>query len=98
MEHRWGIRRHLGQTVLIRRRGWAGSVVAQLTNISISGAFIAAAPGSFPLHSLVLIETTNPEGASARLMMCRAMVARVTANGVGLVFDQLRPSASRSLL
>ncbi len=91
MEHRCGTRRNLGLTVLIRRRGWAGSVVAELTNISISGAFIEAWPAAFPQHSLVQIETTAPGEAGGRLMTCRAVVARVAGNGVGLVFDQIRP-------
>ena len=97
MEHRCGTRRNLGLTVLIRRRGWAGSVVAELTNISISGAFIEASPGAFPLHSLVQIETTAPGEAGARLMTCRALVARVGGNGVGLVFDQIRPRGLAAL-
>jgi len=97
MEHRCGVRRNLQLTVLLRRRGWAGSVVAELTNISISGAFIEASTGAFPLHSFVQIETTTPGEASARLMTCRAMVARVAGNGVGLVFDQLRPRGLAAL-
>jgi PilZ domain len=92
MEHRCGGRRTLELTVLVRRRGWGGSVVAQLTDISISGAFIEGPPEAFPLHSLVQIEATPPGGASSRLMSCRAMVARVGSNGVGLVFDQIRPA------
>jgi len=92
MEHRCGLRRNLGLTVLVRRRGWAGSVVASLGDISISGAFIEGPPEAFPLHSLVQLEATPPGGASARMMICRAMVARVGPNGVGLVFDQVRPA------
>lgn len=92
MEHRCGSRRNLELTVLVRRRGWGGSVVARLTSISISGAFIEGPPEAFPLHSLVQLEATPPGGASRRLMSCRAMVARVGRNGVGLVFDQIRPS------
>lgn len=92
MEHRCGLRRKLELTVLVRRRGWAGSVVGTLTDISISGAFLAGPPEAFPLHSLVRLEATPPGGASARLMTCRAMVARIGKNGVGLVFDQVRPS------
>ena len=91
MEHRCGLRRNLGLTVLVRRRGWAGSVVAELTNLSISGAFIVARPGSFPLYSLVQIEATGPGGAYTRLMTCKAMVARVGVHGVGLIFDQIGP-------
>ena len=92
MEHRCGARRSLELKVLVRRRGWGGSVVARLTDISISGAFIEGPPGAFPLHSLVQLEATPPGGASRRLMSCRAMVARVGSNGVGLVFDQIRPA------
>lgn len=92
MEHRCGARRNLGLTVLVRRRGWGGSVVARLTDISISGAFIEGPPEAFPLYSLVQLEATPPGAASRRLMSCRAMVARVGRNGVGLVFDQIRPA------
>jgi len=92
MEHRCGTRRNVALTVLVRRRGWTGSVVAQLTDISISGAFIAGPPDAFPLHSLVQLEATPPGGATTRLMSCKGMVARVASNGVGLVFDQVRPA------
>jgi hypothetical protein len=91
MEHRCGTRRNLELTVLVRRRGWGGSVVACLTDISISGAFIEGPPEAFPLYSLVQLEATPPGGASTRLMTCKAMVARVSTEGVGLVFDQIRP-------
>jgi hypothetical protein len=97
MEHRCGIRRNLGLTVLVRRRGWAGSVVAELTNLSISGGFIEASPELFPLYSLVRLEASRPGEASTRLMTCRAMVARVGVNGVGLVFDQIRPRGLTAL-
>jgi len=93
MEHRCGTRRNVELTVLVRRRGWSGSVVARLTDVSISGAFIEGPPDAFPLYSLVQLEATPPGGASTRLMTCRAMVARVGKNGVGLVFDQIRPAS-----
>jgi hypothetical protein len=92
MEHRCGSRRALELTVLVRRRGWAGSVVARLSDISISGAFLQGPPEAFPLYSLVHLEATPPGGASTRLMTCKAMVARVGRDGVGLVFDQVRPA------
>ena len=97
MEHRCGMRRNVGLTVLVRRRGWAGSVVAQITDISISGAFIEGPPDAFPLYSLVQLEATPPGGATIRLMTCKAMVARVGVNGVGLVFDQIRPRGLAAL-
>ena len=97
MEHRCGVRRSLGLTVLVRRRGWAGSVVARLTDISISGTFIEAPRDAFPLHALVQIEITPPGLSSSRPMTCKAMVARVGVNGVGLVFDQIRPRGLAAL-
>jgi hypothetical protein len=86
------LRRKLALTVLVRRRGWAGSVVARLTEISISGAFLEGPVEAFPLYSLVQLEATPPGGASSDLMTCKAMVARIGTNGVGLVFDQVRPA------
>lgn len=91
MEHRHGTRRRLDMTVLVRRRGWGGSVVARLADVSISGAYLVGPADAFPLHSLVQLEASPPGGASTRLMHCRAMVARIGPDGVGLVFDQVRP-------
>ncbi len=91
MEHRCGTRQKVGLTVLVRRRGWAGSVVAELTDLSITGAFLAGPPDAFPLRSLVRIEAAPPGGASRALLTCRAMVARIGTGGVGVVFDQVRP-------
>lgn len=92
MEHRCGMRRAVDLTVLVRRRGWGGSVVGRVTDLSISGAYLVGPPEAFPLYSLVQIEATPPGGASARAMTCRAMVARTGPDGVGLVFDQVRPA------
>ena len=92
MEHRCGVRRDVDLTVLVRRRGWGGSVVGRLTDVSISGAYLVGPPDAFPLYSLVQIEATPPGGASTRVITCRAMVARHGPDGVGLVFDQVRPA------
>ena len=97
MEHRCGVRRDLDLTVLVRRRGWAGSVVAQIRNISITGCFIQGPPAAFPLYALVRLEAAQPGDAGARWMACNAMVARVATNGVGLLFDQVRPAGLLSL-
>ncbi len=91
MEHRCGTRRKTDLTVLVRRRGWGGWVVTRLVDVSISGAYLEGPTEAFPLYSLVRLEATPPGGASARLMTCTAMVARVGTDGVGLVFDQVRP-------
>lgn len=97
MEHRCGARRKTDLTVLVRRRGWGGSVVARLVDLSVSGARLEGPPEAFPLYSLVRLEATPPGGASTRLMVCTAMVARVGPDGVGLVFDQVRPAGLEPL-
>ena len=94
MEHRCGERRRVGLTVLARRRGWSGWMVAELTNLSISGAFIAAPAGAFPLRSLIQLESKSPDGP---LLHCRAMVVRNTPEGVGLVFDRAKPEGLEEL-
>ena len=95
MEHRCGVRRKLNRTVLVRRRGWGGSVVARLVDVSISGAYIEGPPDAFPLYALVRIEVTPPGGVTGgKLLTCKAMVTRVGVNGVGLAFDEVRPNES----
>ncbi|MEO8443530.1 MAG: PilZ domain-containing protein [Gammaproteobacteria bacterium] len=91
MEHRCGTRQKVGITVLVRRRGWAGSVVAELTDLSITGAFIAAPPEVFPVHSMLRIKATPPFLPGNTPLSCRAMVARLGTDGIGVVFDQTRP-------
>ena len=99
MEHRCGVRRTLDRTVLVRRRRWAGSVVARLVDVSISGAFIEGPPDAFPLYALLKIEVTTPGGCTgAQLLTCNAMVTRIGVNGVGLAFDEIRPTGSLARL
>jgi hypothetical protein len=92
MEHRCGARRAVNLTVLVRRRSWGGSIVARLANLSISGAFLEVPADSLPLHAVIHLETATPGGVTNRNLSCRAMVARVGVDGVGVVFDQLRPA------
>ncbi|MCC5794869.1 MAG: PilZ domain-containing protein [Chromatiales bacterium] len=90
MEHRCGERRPTDLTVLLRRRGWAGWVVGQLTDISITGAFIRIAPCPFPNKAVIELETTQPE--TARLLRSRALVVRRCGEGIGVMFDEVRPA------
>lgn len=92
MEHRYGERRRIGAAVLVRRPDWAGWMVAELKDLSVSGAFIAAPAGLFPRRSQVQVEARSPEGMC---LQCRAMVVRHTAAGFGLLFDGLRVRASQ---
>jgi hypothetical protein len=93
MDHRCGERHPVRATVLLRRRSWAGWIVGELENVSVSGAFLRLHAGSLPLHALVRLEAPFPGPGAPRLMHCNAMVARVARGGVGLVFDELAPAS-----
>lgn len=92
MEHRYGGRRALGLPAFARRKGWRGSVVGRLRDISVSGVFLEAAPGAFPLRSVVLVEVALPDAVVRSPLRARATVARVAADGVGLAFERIRPA------
>ena len=89
MEHRCGERHPVRTTVLLRRLRWAGWIVGELRNVSISGAYLTVHAGQLPLHAQVRLEAPAPGGS--RLMHCNAMVVRVDRDGVGLVFDEVTP-------
>lgn len=90
MEHRCGQRRAVNMTILLRRRGWGGWLVGQLTDVSISGAFIRVAGGALPNLALVEIEASQPGGR--RMLRSKALVVRSTPDGIGILFDELRPA------
>lgn len=92
MEHRYGERRRISAAVLVRRPDWTGWMVAELEDLSVSGALVAAPADLFPRRSQVQVEARSPGGLS---LHCRAMVVRHTATGIGLAFDRLRPGAKR---
>jgi len=96
MDHRCGERRTVRTTVLLRRRGWAGWVVGELQDLSISGAFLTVAAGALPLHAQVRLEAPCPGPQAGRLAHCNAMVTRVTRDGVGLAFDEMAPTGQSS--
>jgi hypothetical protein len=86
MEHRYGVRRPLELRVRIRRRGWSGSYVGLLRNLSSSGAYVQVPAGAFPRLVPVVLEIRWP---GAELVVGqRAMVVRTAADGIGLIFDE----------
>ena len=92
MDHRCGERHPIHITALIRRRGWAGWVVAELENLSVSGALMKLNGARLPRHALVRLEARAPGEGSGRLLHCDAMVVRVADERVGLAFDELAPA------
>lgn len=93
MDHRCGERRRVRLTVLLRRNGWSGCIVGRLMDLSVTGAFIEVPPQAFPLHTVVRLEAALPFDLAPRLTHCRAMVVRTDPGGIGIVFDEMRPSA-----
>lgn len=90
MDHRCGTRHASGQAVLLRRPGWAGYIVGQLRDISMSGAFIAVPRRVFPPRSVVQAEVTVYEGNQSRLLRVQGLVVRSAERGIGLMFDELQ--------
>jgi hypothetical protein len=89
MEHRCGQRGTVNMTILLRRRGWGGWLVGELTDVSISGAFVRVPAGAFSSHALIELEASRP--GMRRMMRSKAMVVRSTPEGIGILFDELRP-------
>ena len=57
--------------------------------MSISGAFVRVPAGAFASHALIELEASQP--GSRRMLRCKAMVVRATPDGIGILFDELRP-------
>jgi hypothetical protein len=92
MDHRCGQRRAVRATVLLRRRGWAGWVVGELADLSVSGAYVELHAGTLPLHAQVRLEAACAGPDGARLMHCTAIVVRAGPGGIGLAFDEVAPA------
>lgn len=92
MDHRCGRRQPVAHTVLLRRVGWAGYLVGELVDVSITGARVSVPPRAFPLRSVVKLEMTVTDGGRSRLLQVPAMVVRHAAGGIALMFDQVQPA------
>ena len=97
MEHRVGVRHALAGRLTLRSPG-QGAVTGRLREASISGMFVETAPEFFACHSVVDVEMVLPGTAGLRSFRWQAMVIRRTAEGVGLMFDHVRPPAISRLL
>lgn len=97
MEHRFGMRHPLCGRLTLRPPG-AGPVAAQLREASISGMFVSTPPEMFSCNTVVDVEMTVPGATGLRCYHWQAMVIRKTAEGLGLMFDRVRPPAISRLL
>jgi hypothetical protein len=79
--------------VLIRRRGWRGSIIGEVRDLSVGGAFIALPRDGLSPLSLLRLQWVLPSpGDPDRVVHCNAMVVRAVRGGIGVAFDDLVPS------
>lgn len=97
MEHRLGARRAVRAAVVLHPPG-AQPVTGLTREVSISGMFVEVPPQAFSGNAVVDVELTLPGGAELRTYRWQAMVIRQARDGVGLMFDRLRPPAIGRLL
>jgi hypothetical protein len=81
MEHRWGERHALDQMVSVRAAGWR--VLAQVRNISVSGAYLRCA---VPDASVTRIRVDFKHQPRTRELV--AYVVRRTADGIGVEWGE----------
>jgi hypothetical protein len=98
MEHRCGARHPIDGVLTLVAAG-VGEHTARLVEASISGMFVETrAPAPFCCNSVVDVEMTLPGDSGLRTYRWQAMVIRKTGQGMGLMFDRMRPPAITRLL
>ena len=91
MNHRWGFREPLERPVQIWQRGARGVRAGRSRDMSFDGIFIAAPMAVLYPGTLVdLIATRHMRGVTWTMRMS-AVVARLTDEGVGLMFTMRDP-------
>jgi hypothetical protein len=91
MEHRWGERRALSRMVSLRAGRWC--VLAQLKNISSSGAYLRCAVPD-PAVSWIRIDFKDEHNSASVV----AYVVRRTADGIGVEWGEFSPEFIARLL
>ena len=96
MEHRWGERVAVRQTVKLAC-GSLRDVAGSLENVSVSGAFVRT-EGFKPPRGPVEVLLTEPISGRGHSVRLAAYVVRETATGVGLEWCEFAPRAIRELM
>jgi PilZ domain-containing protein len=92
MEHRWGERFRINQTVTVRdAKGW--TAVARLRDVSISGAFIECRH-PFDTASWVTVHF----GHGSHSVAVDGFIARWTREGLGIEWSEFAPEVVTELL
>jgi len=76
-----------GRAVLTSLQSGITVAVAKIRNIGLGGMYVATDPLSFPINSAVLVGFALINSADVeQAFRLQAMVVRVAANGIGLMF------------
>jgi hypothetical protein len=99
MEHRWGRRVAVGLRIRLAT-GDQDIASGFLSDVSISGAFIATRVELAPLAILVidLRDPATPVSKEADSAVLTAGVVRVASDGVGVEWEELAPPAITALI
>jgi hypothetical protein len=94
MEHRWGNRHEVSQSVRVATHS---GVVARgcITNVSISGAFVAA---PLPVSLLSYVRVQFNSALDGRPTVIEGQVVRKDPTGFGLEWRELAPEIVEALL
>lgn len=96
MEHRWGERVVVRQTVKLAC-GSSPAVAGSLENVSVSGAFVRT-EGCNPPRGPVEVVLAEPLAGRGHTVRLAAYVVRETATGVGLEWCEFAPRPIRELM
>jgi hypothetical protein len=88
MEHRWGNRHEVSQSVRVAMHGGVAAR-GRITDVSMSGAFIEA---SLPVRLLSYVRVQFNAAADGRPTMIEGQVVRKDATGFGLEWRELAPA------
>jgi len=88
MEHRWGNRHEVSQSVRVATHSGVASR-GRITNVSMSGAYVEA---SLPVTLLSYVRVQFNSAADGRPTMVEGQVVRKDANGFGLEWRELTPA------
>lgn len=97
MEHRWGRRIAVDLGVTLHSRS-TGRVRGRLRDLSSGGAFVHVPAVLTPNSRAEMVFTVRRDGGTAQIHRFDAVVSRIGAHGVGLMFLQFDPKKLSSLL
>jgi hypothetical protein len=95
MEHRWGYRREINRVVNLETRSGLAAR-GRITNVSISGAFIASLL-QVRLFSYVTIHFTALQNHKRDRLAVEGQVVRKDSTGFAIEWSEFAPEAVRAL-